>query len=201
LTATYLAAEVRRTNDYRPDPDVLGGDDRAELSDYRGSGYDRGHLASAADMARSRITMSESFLLTNIAPQIPGFNRGIWKRLETEIRGWAVERGDINVCTGPVYLDDDGDGVVEFDVIGRGQVAVPDAFFKIVVAREDSGVDVIAFVLRNTDYPSGIKLAGFIVSVDEVEALTGLDFLDRVDDDVEVEIESERADGLWQRQY
>lgn len=201
LTAAYLAVGVGRTDDFRPDPDVLGGDDRAELSDYRGSGYDRGHLAPAADMARSRITMSESFILTNIVPQVPGFNRGIWKRLETEVRAWAVERGDINVCAGPIYLDDDGDGVVEFDVIGRGRTAVPDAFFKIVVAREDSGVDVIAFVLRNTKYQSGTKLAGFIVSVDEVEALTGLDFLDRVDDEVEKKIESVKADGLWQRQY
>jgi len=197
LTAAYLTAGVGRTDDFRPDPDVLGGDDRAELSDYRGSGFDRGHLAPAADMARSGITMSESFLFTNVAPQSPGFNRGIWKRLETEVRGWAVERGDINVCAGPVYLDDDGDGVVEFNVIGRGQVAVPDAFFKIVVAREDSGLDVIAFILRNTSYPPSAKLASFIVSVDEIEALTGLDFLNRVHDDVEVKIESERADGLW----
>jgi len=112
LTAAYLSAGVSRTDDFRPDPDVLGSDDRAELSDYRGSGYERGHLA-------------------------PGFNRGIWKRLETEVRDWAAERGDISVCTGSIYLDDDGDGVVEFDVIGRDQVAVPDAFFKIVVARED----------------------------------------------------------------
>lgn len=201
LTAAYLAAGVGRTNDYRPDPDVLDGDDRADLSDYRGSGYDRGHLAPAADMARSRITMSESFLLTNIAPQAPGFNRGIWKRLETEVRGWAVVRGDINVCTGPVYLDDDGDGVVEFDVIGRGQVAVPDAFFKIVVAREDSGLDVIAFILRNRRYPHGANLADFIVSVDEIESLTGLDFLSRVHDDVEEKIESERAGELWRKQY
>jgi len=201
LAAAYLAAGVGRTDDFRPDPDVWGGDDRAELSDYRGSGYDRGHLAPAADMARSRIAMSESFLLTNIAPQEPGFNRGIWKRLETEVRDWAVVRGDINVCTGPIYLDDDGDGVVEFDVIGRGQVAVPDAFFKIVVVREDSGLDVIAFILRNTRYPTGAKLADFIVSVDEIESLTGLDFLSRVLDDVEAKIESKRADGLWRKQY
>jgi endonuclease G len=141
--------------------------------------------------------MSESFLLTNTAPQTLGFNRGIWKRLETEVRGWAVERGDINVCAGPVYLDDDGDGIVEFNVIGHGRVEVPDAFFKIVVARKYSGLEVIAFIMRNKAYPPGTELAGFIVPVDEIEVLTGLDFLNRVDDEAEGKIESVGGDGLW----
>ena len=204
LTKEYLDAGdsrskrwFRKNFHFKHDDDVPGGDDRAELSDYRGrSDYERGHLAPAADMARSRITMSQSFLLTNVAPQKPDFNGGIWYWLEQNVRDWARERGDVNVCTGPIYMDDDGDGVIEFDLIGRHKVAVPDAFFKIVIARKDSGVDVIAFILKNEEYPKCWDLKESVIQIREIEEKTGLNFNPDWHDTQNQELESQDADLL-----
>ena len=91
LTDTYLVDNVPRSNDFRPDPD-LPEEQRAELSDYKGSGYDRGHLVPAEDMRRDQQTESETFLLSNMSPQVgKGFNQGIWKNLEAKVRNWARE--------------------------------------------------------------------------------------------------------------
>ena len=92
FTDAYCVKNIERTEDFRPDSDLLPGQ-RAELEDYKGSGYDRGHLAPAADMARDAQTMSESFLLSNMTPQAGvGFNRGIWKKLEEKIRYWVHQK-------------------------------------------------------------------------------------------------------------
>jgi len=92
LTGAQATSKLyERTDIFRDDPAVVTGS--ATLADYKGSGYDRGHLAPARDMTWSRTAMSESFYMSNMSPQIPGFNRGIWKQLESQVRQYAVDRG------------------------------------------------------------------------------------------------------------
>ncbi|MCZ6703711.1 MAG: DNA/RNA non-specific endonuclease, partial [Ignavibacteria bacterium] len=104
LTADEVRMKCERTNDFREDGSVSTGS--AGLADYRGSGYDRGHLSPAADnKADCPVAMSESFYMSNMSPQKPGFNRGIWRKLESKVRDWAAKYGEIYVATGPVFWD------------------------------------------------------------------------------------------------
>ena len=189
LTKEHMSGTERRSNDFRPDPDLEPGE-RAELADYAGSGYDRGHMAPAGAMKWSRVAMSESFLLSNMAPQIGiGFNRHIWKSLETKVRAWTKSRGELYVVTGPVF------STTASKVIGQGNVAVPTQFFKVIF--DPVRVEAIAFVLPHEKLPTK-DLPNYLATVDEVEALTGLDFLSRLDDEVEKVVESRKPGKMWQ---
>jgi hypothetical protein len=117
LSLNDLDGPAERSDDFRPDTSIPF-NARAELSDYRGSGYDRGHMAPAADMNRSRKVMSESFLLSNMSPQIgPGFNRAIWAELEASVRGWVRQRGPLTIITGPIFKPDNDE--IRYKVIGK----------------------------------------------------------------------------------
>ncbi|MDD5537434.1 MAG: DNA/RNA non-specific endonuclease [Candidatus Omnitrophica bacterium] len=191
FTDAYLVKKAGRSNDFRPDLDLTP-DQRAELKDYRHSGYDMGHLAPAADMTRSKQIMSESFLLSNMAPQVgPGFNRGIWRILEGKVRDWVRKKKNIYVIDGPIYDSPDG------KTIGPDKVGVPDRFYKIIVScSEDGGnLDAIAFILPNKKNPNNM-LPKFIVSIDEIEKATGLDFLHDFDDTTESKLEAKKAQ-MW----
>ena len=104
LTKDEVVGDLERTDDFREDPLVSTGS--ASLEDYVGSGYDRGHIAPAADMEFSATAMSESFYMSNMSPQHPSFNRGRWKSLESEVRKWAYSREAIWVTSGPVLKGD-----------------------------------------------------------------------------------------------
>lgn len=190
LSAGYLVPTVTRTDDFCADPDLSAGA-RSELSDYRGSGYDRGHLVPAGDMKRSHQVMSESFLLSNMVPQRPGFNRGIWRVLEEKVRMLATEKGDLCVMTGPLYQD------AMRQTIGENQVAVPDHFYKILVVM-DGGVprEAVAFIIPHVSLPTD-ELENFIVTIDQVEELSGLDFLNELDDALENALEAESRLSVW----
>jgi len=164
-------------NPFAPDPDLAKGK-RAELVDYKKSGYDRGHMAPAADMKFSERATEQSFYLSNMSPQIgPNMNRGIWADLEGLTRSWACERGDIVVWTGPIYGD-------KFNkAIGPNEVAVPDAFYK--VAYDPRRSRAIAFILPNEGIDKQRKqawdvLKSYVVSVQEVEDRVGIDFLPKL---------------------
>ena len=191
FTDAYYVKNTGRTQDFRPDPDLPPGQ-RAELVDYKNSGYDRGHLAPAADMARDHQTMSESFLLSNMAPQVGiGFNRGIWKKLEEKVRGWVHQKKNIYVFIGPIYVDSN------YRTIGPGRVAVPTHFYKIVVSCTEAGenLDAIAFILPNQKEPDSM-LPQFITSIRDIEKRTGLDFMHDLDDDTENTIETKKS-TMW----
>lgn len=190
-----LEGHAERTEDFRPDTSIPFGS-RAELEDYEGSGYDRGHMAPAGDMTRSWDTMSESFLLSNMSPQVGvGFNRQVWKNLEAAVRGWVQQRGTLTVITGPVFAVD-GDHVT-YEVIGQGHVAVPTHFFKIVVDVDGpSGIEALAFLLPNETL-SGRHYSEFLTSIDEIEQATGLDFLSTVSAALQNEVESHKAANVW----
>ncbi|MEE8371655.1 MAG: DNA/RNA non-specific endonuclease, partial [Sphingomonadales bacterium] len=140
VTTTHLEKNVKRKNNFRPDPGVLPVDLSPTLADYKGSGYDRGHQAPAGDMVWEKDAMSQSFYLSNMAPQVGrGFNRGVWRALETAVRGWVTETAPLIVITGPVYGH-------EQHTIGEG-VVVPAQFYKVVY--DAAGQRAIGFLLAN----------------------------------------------------
>lgn len=190
LTDKYLVQNVKRTDDFRPDLDLPKGQ-RSELIDYDHSSYDRGHLCPAEDMRRDLQTESETFLLSNMAPQVGvGFNRGIWKDLESKIRNWAKQRKDIYVITGPIFENQ------YYKTIGPNKVAVPMSFYKIIIScAPNSDLDTITFIIPNKQIPTA-DLSIYITTIDEVEKKTGLDFLHDLDDQIENKLEMKKAQ-LW----
>lgn len=178
LTAEETRKAVERSDDFRPDPLVKSG--TATSKDYQASGYDRGHLAPAADMGWSSQAMQESFYFSNMSPQLPGFNRGIWKKLEEQVRGWAADYQAICVVTGPVLHD-------SLPAIGPENVSVPGAYFKVILDYTQPGLKAIGFIMPNAS--STLPLQHFAVSIDSVEHVTGIDFFPALPDDEENKLE------------
>lgn len=166
LTRNEVLGQFERTDNFRADPAVSTGS--ASLADYRGSGYDRGHLAPAADMKISDLAMRDSFYMSNMSPQDPSFNRGIWKKLEAIVRQMAYDNGAIHVVTGPVLNRGN------FQTIGPNRVSVPEFYYKIILDYREPELKAIGFILPNEK--SSISLNSFAVTVDEVERVTGIDF-------------------------
>lgn len=178
LSAQEVQTNVAPRNDnFRPDPWVTTGS--ATLADYQGSGYDRGHLAPAADMHWSVDAMDASFYLSNMSPQLPAFNRGIWARLEAQVRENAVAAGDLWVVTGPVLE-------AGLPTIGASKVSVPNAYYKVLLD-EAPQPRMLAFLLPQ--HASG-STRDYVVSVDAVERATGLDFFSALPDAVEDRLEA-----------
>jgi endonuclease G len=184
LTPASVSGAVSRTDDFRPDPKVSTSS--AQLIDYKGSGYDRGHLAPAGSMTQSRQSMSESFFMSNMSPQDPSFNRGIWQQLESGVRNWVSEKGHLYVVTGPVFKDNIGR-------IGVNQVTVPGYYYKIVYSPSDQ--QMIAFLLPNKKGENALDY--YVVSVDSIEALTGIDFFSQMDDTLEDQLEAGVSLSAW----
>jgi endonuclease G, mitochondrial len=183
LSGTVTGVKVPRTDRFRVDPLVPTGS--ASGADYAGTGFDRGHLAPANDMAWSTVAMSESFYYSNMSPQDPSFNRGIWKRLETLVHGWASLYGGLWIATGPVfssYAD------------CAGEVSVPAAYYKVVM-KTDPPYECVGFILPNSK--SALPLERFAVSVDEVENVTGIDFFSSVTDKTAIISEKILCRDCW----
>ena len=186
LTGKETKGKEERTNKFLPDPDVRGA--KAYSNDYTKSGYDRGHMAPAADMKWSKQAMAESFYMSNICPQNPNLNRGDWNDLEEKSRQWAKKYGAVYIACGPVY--DHG----KPKRIGNNKVAVPDAFYKVILINDSKTPQAIGFLFPNK---AGHKpLKKYIVTVDSVEKRTGIDFFPALPDDVENRIEAEPAKAL-----
>jgi endonuclease G len=189
LTADKAAsAEVSRYNKFQPDPDLEKGK-RAELSDYAKSGYDRGHMAPAADMKWDQDAMVQCFYLSNMIPQVgKGMNQGIWNNLEAKVRKWAMSRGEVYIFTGPIY-----DGGVQ-KTIGTNKVAVPSHIYKIVY--DPNKLEAIAFIMPNEPLNTS-DMPDYIVTIRDVEAKTGLDFLSNLEKSMQDTVETQKAQGLW----
>ncbi len=184
LEASESNGTAPRSDIFRPDPMVSTGS--AALGDYKGSGYDRGHLAPAGDMAFSWVAMSESFFMSNMSPQTPALNRGKWKSLESKVREWAGKKYGVYVITGPVFQNNQGS-------IGPNRVTVPGYYYKIIFNPSDT--TVVSFLMPNRKLEKGIF--EYAVSVDQVEAMTGIDFLWQLPDDIENKIESGVSLNKW----
>lgn len=176
---------VDRGTNFRPDPDVRT--ESATPRDYTGSGYDRGHLCPAADMAFDTLAMSETFFMSNMSPQVKGFNGGIWRELEECTRDWARQFKHLYVVTGPV-LSRPGKGQ-----IGFSKVTVPAAYFKVLLAPDQHRA--IAFVLPNE--MSTRPVMDYAGTIDQVEKLTGLDFFPQVLKGMDEELEASLDKDAW----
>ena len=191
LTRGKASASMPRQDFFMPDPGLKVGE-RAELADYKGSGFDRGHMAPAGDMRWDLEAYAQSFYLSNMVPQVgPHMNRGIWKALESRVRKWALARGELYIYTGPIY--DNAGGLVM--MIGLNQVAVPTHLYKI--AYDPERKEAIAFIMPNEELETEL-MPIYIVSIDAVEEKTGLDFLSALSKEEQDVIESKKSDGLWQ---
>ena len=170
----------RKYEQFKPDPTVENG--TALPSDYTRSGYDRGHLAPAGDFKYSQRMMRETFFMSNITPQAPQFNRGIWSDLENQVRSWARRDKGLYVITGPVLKPG-------LPTIGRAnEISVPEKFYKVILYCNRPDIRMIGFLMNNEASSESIKQ--FVVPVDRIEQLTGLDFFPKIPDDLERKLES-----------
>lgn len=186
LKPESLVKRCNRTDNFRRDPLVSTG--TADVADYRGSGYDRGHLVPAGDMVWSTTAMSESFYFSNICPQNPSFNRGIWKKLEELMRTWAADADSLCIVTGPLLSEG-------LPTLGGNKVSIPKDFFKVILRFRQGQMEAIGFVLPNRRSSQPLRSLG--LSVDRVEALTGIDFFAGLPDTTEEQVESSLCSSCW----
>lgn len=182
------ANNVPRESDFTEDPKVTTAS--AHHRDYSNSGYTRGHMVPAGDMAFNTEAMRESFYMSNMSPQVRQLNNGIWKELEENIRDWTYKAERLYIITGPI-LDN------PIKKIGKSsKVTVPSAFYKVLLDYEDPDRKAIAFIIPHE--VSDRRLEEYMVTVDEVERLTGLDFFnDMINDAEEEKIESTIDKSKW----
>jgi endonuclease G, mitochondrial len=186
LTDREVKGSQKRKNNFRADRSVSSGS--SSLSDYKGSGYDRGHLAPAADMKLNSTYMSESFYMSNMSPQDPSFNRGIWKSLESAVRNMAIQNQAVYVVTGPIFDSNRGS-------IGSNRVTIPGYYYKVILDYSGDEHKAIGFILPHSK--SAASLSSFAVSVDVVENRTGLDFFPSIPDVEEADLESKYDFSAW----
>ncbi len=173
---------------YREDPQVPLGSALPE--DYQDTVYIPGQLVPAADRAYQEEAVEATFLMSNISPQHHLFNSGIWRELEALARHWAIEAGVLYIVTGPLLQ------MAPKGTLGENEVTIPGGFFKVILDIEPPELRAIGFVLPNT--VSNAPLPKFAVSVDEIEAQTGLDFFKGfMPADIEAALEAEVDTSLW----
>lgn len=187
LTKNMLDSKVKRNDKFKVDPLVESG--TANSSDYKGSGFDRGHLAPSADMCFSNQTMEESFYYSNMSPQNPGFNRGIWKNLESEVREYAEKLNKIYIVTGPILSDN-------LEEIGENNVDIPEFYYKAILYISDTNSQCIAFVLPNKK--SSNSIYQYCISVDKLEKQTGINFFHNLPFFLEKKLEKKIDIEFWQ---
>ena len=181
------SSKNERLNKFVPDPMVKGAS--ATNGDYTRSGYDRGHMAPAGDMKWSAKAMRESFYLSNICPQKPGLNRGIWKVLEEQSRLWAKENGSLYIITGPVYEDN-------LKRLGKNRVGIPKSFYKVLCMKVNGKIEGVGFLFENRDYGK-TSLRSKMIPIDSVEKVTGIDFFPSLPDAIEREMEANVHVNSW----
>lgn len=189
LNRDRLVERESRTDKFLPDPD-LPEREAVTTDDYKRSGWDRGHMCPAADNRWHWRAMQESFYMTNICPQHHNLNRGDWKELEDDCRVWAEKYGRIYIACGPIFYKR------KPRTIGREhKVAVPDAFFKVILCADSRPPRAIGFIYKNTS--GNHPLDHYVNSVDQVERITGIDFFTALPDEVEKKVEASYDLKLW----
>lgn len=160
----------------------------ANSENYKKSGFDRGHLCAAADMRFSKIAFDETFFTSNVSPQKHNFNDGIWKKLEEKSRYWATKYNGIYVVTGGILQKG-------LPTIGEEKVAIPNYFYKILYCNYKGKNRMIAFLMPSVK--SKEPLYNFVVTVDSIEKITGIDFFPQLNDSIEKELESKSDYKTW----
>ena len=190
MTSMADSREAENRNDYQfeRDHNVKGCPDWWE---YKESGYTRGHMAPAMDMRWNKTAMEQCFLMTNICPQVAEMNDGEWRHLEEAVHKWSRTAERLIVFTGPIFSDD-------MEYIGKyGDIAVPERFFKVIYSPRQNRA--IAFVMENKELPN--SWTNYATTIDQVEALTGYNFLASLEDGVENVIESKENIKDWPKYY
>lgn len=186
LTKDHLTYDDRKRPYFIEDPKVTT--KSADWKNYRGSGYDRGHLVPAGDRRFSEYAYNETFYTSNISPQNSEFNAGVWNDLEQQVRYWCKKYGTLYIITGGVLEDN-------LPTIGAENVSVPNYFYKIVARKEADKIKMIAFLFPNK--PSTSSLTSFLVSVDEIERKTNINFFEKLPDIQENSLESKIMRTDW----
>ena len=183
--------KYNRDQDFNPDPAIRTGS--GHYRDYKGSGYRRGHLVPSGDMAWNKEAMDATFLLSNVAPMRQEFNDGIWLELENNVRDWSRKYGDINVVTGPLF-----NGTTT--TIGENQILVPRYFYKAVFTIQDSVPMAVAFLFDQEQQAFSV-LGDYVVSIDSLEKLSGIDLFEgrygNWDEEIKLEKRSDIPAGEW----
>jgi endonuclease G len=160
----------------------------AHWRNYKKSGYDKGHLVPAGDRKSTKAAYDETFLTSNISPQLHDFNAGIWNALEQKTRYYAQRYHEVYVVTGPILKDD-------LKSIGTEQVSVPEHYYKILYRYDAAGGKMLAFLIPHEK--SNKSIYEFITSVDEIEKLTGTDFFAQLPDGMEEQLEAGKSFKGW----
>lgn len=193
--AEWVAYELKKSyvissNFKRPyfieDPKVKTGS--ADWRNYKKSGYDKGHLCPAGDMEFAINAYNDTFFTSNISPQLHDFNGGVWNRLEQKVRYWATKYDGIYVITAGVLQPN-------LKTIGQEKVIVPKYFYKILLDNSNGKYKMIAFLVPNEK--SDNPLYDFVVSVDSIEKMTGIDFFPKLDDKTENSLEKNSDYKAW----
>jgi len=186
LSKENLNGIYQRTDNFMPDPELRKYTDNDE--DYRSSGFDRGHLVPAADMRWSQTAIIESFYYSNMTPQKISFNRGIWSRLEAEIRGWAEKEEILYIVCGPVLEKN-------LSSIGKNKITVPNLFFKAILAYQPPVMKGIAFLIPNNDTKNDLK--NYAITIDSLESIINLDLFPLLPDLEERQGEGTICPSCW----
>ena len=186
LKVSHLSSTNHKRPYFEIDDAVKTG--AAHWRNYKKSGYDRGHLCPAGDRRFTKEAHDETFLTSNISPQEHKFNAGVWNRLEQKVRYWAKKNDGVFVVTGGVLQSG-------LKTIGDEDVAVPNQFYKVILDNTNGKIKVLAFLMnhKNSDLP----LYNFVVSIDAIETLTGIDFFPELDDNLENKLEASSSYKSW----
>ncbi|MDY0141748.1 MAG: DNA/RNA non-specific endonuclease [Bacteroidales bacterium] len=202
LSREIVNGNVSRTNDFREDSLIITGSSqeadyftKEKLEDgtyiYDGYGYDRGHLAPSADFRWSEKALSESYYYSNMTPQLPEFNREIWADIEDILRAYVYHNPtkDIYIVTAPVLTDD-----LPKQSRSINNMSIPELHYKIAVDFEDEkGIAFLVPQKKNYD-----PIEAYVVSIDSIESLTGINFYPNLTEEQENKIEANVDISLWQ---
>lgn len=163
---------------------------QADYTDYRRSGFVKGHMAPAADFKINNEAMWTTFYFPNCIPQPHDFNQSQWEHLESRVRGWARNFESVYLVTGTVV------GKAKNGKIGTNGVVVPDIVYKALLTSKNGKYQAIAFIMDNDDSCPSFEQC--VYTIDDLEHLTGLDFFPRLDDVIEEKVESTYDLAFWQ---
>lgn len=193
LTASETRGRSERQETFEKDENVWG---CAAPEEYAGTGYDRGHMAPAGDFKWSDEAMESTFKMSNVCPQDHQLNKGAWNDLEIKVREWARRDKKLVIYTGPVFADKKNpEKITRSRSNKKGRVAVPTAFYKIIYAPTARPARAIAFIMPNE--PCDDELKNYVVTIDEVERLTGLDFLSSLPAERQKQLQSTSNTAVW----
>lgn len=196
-TSRYYANSKKGEEQY-PHDDFLLPDYQLPNDPYWGSGYDHGHICPSADRLSSFECNYQTFYLTNMQPQVNAFNANVWANMEGMVRTWNRNsfRDTLYVCKGGTI--DDKNNILRYIGTGASQIPVPKYFFMALLCKNSQGYKAMAFWIEHkAGYDDGNALKQYVISIDELEEKTGIDFFCNLPDDIEDSVEQNVYLNSW----